>query len=148
MVRPLAGALALTLLTLAGDPAAADDKTDDKAKPAPAGVWVREASGFDVTVEFVGKDGVSVSAMHDGNGVTAVCKYTAGKDGVVKAKITDVKVKGEFPNKPPVGLEFSFKWAVKGDTATLDDLTGKELENAKPVLEGEYDRKKEKAKKK
>lgn len=144
MFRPLAGLCALTLLVLGSATVNGDEKKNEKA--APSGVWVREANGIDLKVEFVGKDTVNISAFHDENGVTAVCKYTTDKDGRLKAKITEVKEKGEFKNKPAVGVEFSFTWKAKGDTATLDDLKGEELENAKPVLEGDYERKKEKKK--
>lgn len=139
MFRPLLGALALAVLVPAGT-APADDKKDDK-KPALSGTWTREANGFDLKLEFAGKDTVKISAFADVNGVIATCKYTADKDGLVKAKVTKAEVKGDF-KKPPEGLELSFKWKVKGDTATLDDLTGDGLENAKPVVEGEYERKK------
>ena len=70
------------------------------------------------------------------------CKYTVEKDGTVKASISKVEEKGNFASKPPQGLEFSFKWKVKGDTATLDDLKGKDLDEAKPILEGDYQKKK------
>jgi hypothetical protein len=53
-----------------------------------------------------------------------------------------VEEKGNFPPKPKKGLKLSFKWTVKGDTAKLSDLEGEGLENAKPVLEGEYKLKK------
>ncbi|MDB5312474.1 MAG: hypothetical protein JWO38_6676 [Gemmataceae bacterium] len=140
MVRPLAFVVAAFLF--AGTAPAEDKK--DKDKPALSGTWTREANGLDLKFEFVGKETVKIFAFHDDNGVIATCKYTADKDGLVKAKITDVEVKGEFKNKPAKGAEFSFKWAVKGDTATLDDLKGDDLEHAKPVLEGEYAKKKDK----
>ena len=142
MFRPLAGALALTVtLTLTAAPA--QDKKDDKGK-ALSGVWTREANGLDLKFEYAGKDTLKVSVFGGENGVIATCKYTADKDGAVKAKITAVEEKGTFAAKPEVGQEFSFRWKVKGDTATLDDLKGEKLEEAKPVLEGEYDRKKDK----
>lgn len=117
---------------------------EDKDKPAPlAGTWVREASGFDLKVEFSGKDVLVMSALADDHGATVTSKYTV-KDGVVKAKITKVVVKGDFKAAPKEGLEFTFKWKVKGDNATLDDFTAEGLENAKPVIEGEYVKKKAK----
>lgn len=130
---------AVMLFALAGL-ATADDKKDDK--PALAGTWVREASGLDLTVVFKGKDEFTLTAAPDeNNAVTVTCKYTL-KDNVVKAKITKVAVKGEFKNAPKDGLELSFKWKVKGDTASLDDFEMDGYEMAKPVLEGEYAKKK------
>jgi hypothetical protein len=145
MFRLYAGAIALALATFAGNSAPADDKKDDKSDPALSGTWLREANGLDVKLEFGEKSTFKLTAIGGENGVTVTCKYTV-KDGVLKAEITKVEEKGNFPAKPPVGLEFSFKWKVKGDVATLDDLKGEQLDNAKPVLEGEYDRKKDKAK--
>lgn len=119
----------------------AEDKKDEK--PALAGTWTREANGLDLKVEFVGKDTIKMSAMADENGVTVTSKYTV-KDGLVKAKVTKVEIKGQFNAAPKEGLEFTFKWKVKGETATLDDFEGEGLENAKPVVEGEYAKKKSK----
>ena len=141
MVRLLAGSLlALGVLATA---ASADDKKEDKEKPTFTGAWTREAGGIDITFEFVKgkKDVLKVLAMAGDNGAVVTCKYEAKGDKVT-LKITEVEEKGSFPAKPPVGLELKFKWTVKGDTATLDELEGHE--EAKPVLEGEYTKKKAK----
>ncbi|MBX9627338.1 MAG: hypothetical protein K2X82_26280 [Gemmataceae bacterium] len=139
MVRLLAGSLFAVLAVAVSAPA--DDKKDDK--PALSGTWTREAGGLDIKFEFAkDKEVVKVTALAGDNGAVVTCKYSVGKDGRVTLKITDVEEKGEFPAKPPVGLELKFKWTVKGDTATLDDLEGHE--EAKPVLEGEYQKKKAK----
>ena len=122
-------------LAAVGGPAAADEKA------ALSGTWTREANGLDLKFVFE-KETFKVSAFAGDNGVTVTCKYTVGKDGTVKATIAKVEEKGNFPSKPPEGLEFSFKWTVKGNTANLDDLKGKELEDAKPILEGDYQKKK------
>jgi hypothetical protein len=124
-------------LVLVCGPAAADDKD----KPALSGIWTREANGLDLKFEFA-KETFKVSAFAGDNGVTVTCKYTVEKDGTVKAKITKVEEKGMFQAKPPEGLEFSFKWKVKDNTASLDGLKGDGLEEAKAVLEGEYQKKK------
>jgi hypothetical protein len=141
MVR--AFAFALTAASMSMFAAADDKKKDDKDKPALTGTWTRESNGLDLKLEFTGKDTLKMSAFAEDNGVIVTTKYSI-KDGMVKAKVTDVEVKGEFKNKPPKGLEFTFKWKVKGDTATLDDFTAEGLEEAKPVLEGEYAKKKAK----
>ena len=123
-------------LALVCGPVAADDKDKELS-----GTWTREANGLDLKFVFT-KDTFKVSAFGGDNGVTATCKYTVEKDGTVKATITKVEEKGNFPSKPPEGLEFSFKWKVKGDTATLDDLKGQDLADAKAIIEGEYQKKK------
>ena len=143
MLRPLAfvvAAFVAAAFALAG-PAPAADKKD---KPATSGTWTREVNGLDIKFEFVDKKTLKIVVMHDENGLIVTCSYTADKDAKVKVTITDVEVKGDFKTKPAKGTEFSFKWTVKDDTATLDDLTGEDLENAKPVVEGEYARKKDK----
>lgn len=140
MFRVIAGAFALAVVVASGAGSHADDKPKPKT-PALTGTWVRESGGFDLTVEFTGADTVKIRAVGGDNGAEVTAKYTIDKKGMVKAKITKVKEIGKFPNEL-MGLEFSFTWKVKGDTATLDELTGKELEIAKPIMEGDYQRKK------
>lgn len=131
MVRLLAGGFVLALVF---GSAMAEDK------PAVT-TWEREANGIDLKLD-VSKDTLKIAAFNGENGVIATCKITVDKDGVVKAKVTDVEEKGNFPPKPKVGLEFTFKWKVEGNTATLSDLTGEGLDEAKAVVEGEYKKKK------
>ena len=135
MSRLFAGACALALVVAAAS-------AQEKDKPVLTGTWTREANGLDLKFEFAKGDTFKVSAFGGDNGVIVTCKYTVEKDGTVKASISKVEEKGNFASKPPEGLEFSFKWKVKGDTATLDDLKGKDLDDAKPILEGEYQKKK------
>lgn len=132
-MRLFAGGCALALVVAS---AAAQEKA------ALTGTWTREANGLDLKFAFA-KDGTfKLSAFGGDNGVIVTCKYTVEKDGTVKATISKVEEKGNFPARPQEGLEFSFKWKVKGDTATLDDLKGKDLDDAKAIVEGEYARKK------
>jgi hypothetical protein len=35
-------------------------------------------------------------------------------------------------------MEFQFKWKIEGDKAKLDDVDGKDVEQVKAHLEGEY----------
>jgi hypothetical protein len=135
MFRLLAGGFALALLVA---PATADDKKEEK--PAVT-TWLRESSGVDLKLEF-GKDTLKGYVFTGENGFIATGKMKIDKDGVAKVTITEVEEKGSFPNKPKVGLEFSFKWKVKGDTAELSDLKGDGIEDAKAIVEGEYKKKK------
>jgi hypothetical protein len=116
--------------------AAAEDKP-----AALSGTWTRESGGLDLKIEFSGKDALKMSAFHDENGAIVTCKYTV-KDGLVKAKVTKVEIKGDFKAAPKEGIDFTFKWKVKHDTGTLDDFTAGGMETAKPVIEGEYVKKK------
>jgi hypothetical protein len=137
MLRLLAGGCALVLLASVSAPA---QEKKDKAD-GPTGIWVREASGLDLKLDFTKPGVLKISVFGGDNGVIATCKYTV-KDGVVKGEVTEVEEKGTFPGKPPKGFEFSFTWKVKGETGTLDDLKGENLDDVKPVIEGDYARKK------
>ena len=125
----------LGVLLLAVGVALAEDKKDEK-KDAPklSGSWVRDADGTEIKFTFKDK------TLDDGdNGMTATCDYTV-KDGVVKAKVTKVVEKGEFPAKPKEGFEFSFKVTIKDKKAKIDEFTS-DLEGAKAVVEGDYEKK-------
>jgi hypothetical protein len=135
MLRLLAGGFALALLL---GPVAAQDKKDEKDK---AVVWERESNGVDLKFEF-GKDTMKLTAFNGENGAIVTCKTKTDKDGVVMATVTAVEEKGNFPPKPKVGFEFSFKWKADGDKATLSDLKGEGLDDAKGIIEGEYKKKK------
>jgi len=135
MFRLLIGGFALALVVIA--PARAEDKEKDKA---PTGTWVRESSGVDLKLEFT-KDTMKGTVLAGENGFVATGKMTVEKDGTVQVKITEVEEKGNFPGKPKVGLEFSFKWKATGDKAELSELKGDGVEDAKSIVEGEYKKK-------
>jgi hypothetical protein len=137
MFRSLACGFAL--ISLVGS-SAADDKKDPKDKPALVS-WERESNGIDLKLD-VGKDVLKVHVFSGENGMIATCKMTVDKDGLVKATVTEVEEKGNFPAKPKVGFEFSFKWKVDGETATLSDLMGEGVADAKALAEGDYKKKK------
>jgi hypothetical protein len=148
MLRKTLGYVALLAcgaLTLAGLTASADDKKDDKDKAALSGAWVKKAG--ELKIDFCDKDVLKIYP-HGNEVIVMVCKYTSAKDGRVKAKLTEFEGKEEAKEKAkekvPLGLEFSFKWKVKDDTATLGDLKGKgdTIEHLKSHLEGEYEQKK------
>ena len=134
LLRLLAAGFALGLIATA---APAEDKKDNPATTT----WLREVNGIDLKFEL-GKDTMKASVFQAENGFVANCKITRDKDGTIKVKVTDVEEKGSFPAKPKVGFEFSFKLIEKGDAAELSDLKGENLEDAKPVIEGEYKKKK------
>ncbi len=131
-------AFAVVLVASAGS--VAQNGKKDKKATGPTGVWTREAGGLEVKFDFTGgKSPFKATVLKGDDGFTATCKYDV-KDGVVKAEIAAVEEKGSFPNLPPVGFEFGFKWKSDGDTAELSDLTGDDVENVKPLVEGEYKR--------
>jgi hypothetical protein len=137
MPRPLPPfALAVVLVAAAGS--AGQDAKEKKA--GPSGVWTRDVGGVVVKIDFTpGKGTLRASVAKGDDGCFATCKYEF-KDGVVKGEVTKVEEKGNFPNPPPVGFGFGFKWAATGDTAELSDVTGDFAADARPILEGEYTR--------
>jgi hypothetical protein len=115
----------------------------EKDKPALSGLWVQK--GGELTMEFSGKDVVKISPHGDNAVIVIVCNYTIDKEGLVKAKITEFEGKDEVKDKVkqrlPIGLQFSFKWQIKDDSATLDDVKGDNVQPLKSHLEGKYEKK-------
>jgi len=130
-------AVALGTLSLL---AVAEDKKDEKKAVKLSGTWVREAEGFEMKFAFK-PETMTISAKAGDNVVTVVAKYTIEKDGTVKGTATEVTVKGEFPNPPKKGFEFSFLFAIDGKKAKLSDFKGEDAEGAKAVVECEYESK-------
>jgi hypothetical protein len=134
--------LACGVLALAALAAPAQDRKDDKDKLALAGAWARK--GGELKLEFCDKDELKISPHGDTGGFVIVCKYTVAKKGIVQVKITDFEGKDELKEKAkavlPIGLEFSFRWKAKDNTATIDELKGKDVEHLKAHLEGDYDK--------
>jgi len=94
-------------------------------------------------IEFSDKDVMKIVPHGEKKVIVVVCEYTVDKQGLVKAKIKELE--GEAKDKAkdhlPVGLEFSFKWQVKDDAATLDDVKGDNVDPLKAHLEGKYEKK-------
>jgi hypothetical protein len=133
--------LVCAVLTLVG--ASAADKAGDKDKPALSGTWAKKDA--ELKIEFTAKNVLKIAPHGDSNVIAIVCAYTVDKGGRVKAKITGFEGKEEIKKKiqdaVPVGLEFSFQWVVKANTATLDDLKGDNVQLLKTHLEGAFEKK-------
>jgi hypothetical protein len=131
------------VLALACRLALADDGKGDKGKPIPSGTW--EKKDAEPKLEFAGEDKLTIFPHGDNVAIQIDCSYTVTNDGVVKAKVSRLggadQVVEKVKESVPVGLEFSFKWKLDGDKATLDDLDGKDVEHVKEHLEGEYTKK-------
>lgn len=136
-------AFALAAALFVGSVAVADEKKNDKDKPKLSGTWAREVEGFEVKFAFAKADEMKVTVMNGANGAVVKCKYTVDKDGVVKATVTDVEEKGEFPAKPAKGFEFELKFKIEGKKAKVSDFKGENADGAKPIIEGDYDEKKD-----
>lgn len=131
--------LSLGVFVLLAGLALAEDKKEAKKDDVKlTGSWARDADGTEIKFTFKEKT-LEVGAKNGDNGMTATCDYTF-KDGIVKAKVTKVVEKGEFPAKPNEGFEFSFKITIKDKKATIDDFKS-DLDGAKAVVEGEYEKK-------
>jgi hypothetical protein len=131
--------LACGALFLASLEATADDKKGDQ--PAVSGSWRRKDG--ELTIEFADKGVLKIAPHGDSAVIGIVCDYRAEKEGVIKAKVTGYEGKEEAKQKVqehlPIGLEFSFKWTVKGDVAKLENLTGDKVPDAlKTHLEGDF----------
>jgi hypothetical protein len=130
--------LSLTITAFVVGFAWAEDKKKPEPKDKPAlKIWERESSGVTVKIMF-DKETLRAMVIQGENGFKAACKFTTDKDGTVKATVIEAAEKGMFPLTPKKGYEFSFKWSEKDDTATLSDLKGEGLADAKAVVEGEY----------
>ena len=120
-----------------GATAAADDK------PALGGVWVRKEG--EMKLDFTEKDVLTLTPHGENKVVVLQCECSLNKEGVVKAKITDISGKEAavkmIKEKLPLGTEFSFKWTVKDGSSTLEDLKGEKIELFKSLLEGEFEKK-------
>jgi hypothetical protein len=133
------GALA-TCVALGSLPALA---ADDKAKAGPSGAWARK-DGMQ-GLEFADKDVLKLFPHGKDAGIVIVCSYSVDKEGLIKAKITELQAKDEVKAKlkelVPVGYEFNFHWKAKDDKATLGDIKGENAEHLKAHLEGDYEKK-------
>lgn len=144
MFRLLLAAVAVALL---GGVGFADDKKpvekkDSKEAPkevALTGVWMKEADGMSIIMDFTKKDVLVLTVAAGESGLIVTSKLTAEKDGRVKAKATKVEKKGDFPVTVADDYECSFKLVVDGKTAKLSDYKASEHEEqAKGAMEGEY----------
>src|SRR5215471_1111454 len=98
------------------------------ALAAPSAVWVLKDG--EARVEFSDKGVMKISPHGNDDLILILCQYTVEKQGRVKAKVTghEGEAKEKVKELLPVGLEFSFSWQAKDDTATLDDVKGENVE--------------------
>jgi hypothetical protein len=139
---PGARILALVGLDVCTTAAPAEDKKEDKDKSALSGTWVMK--GGEMKIVFADKDVMKVYPHGNKEEVLAiVCGYTVEKDGLVKAKVSELQgeAKDKLQDKVPVGLEFTFRWKVKDGTAKLDEVKGENTDIFKSHMEGDYEKK-------
>lgn len=129
-----------SVLALLAPLCVAEDKKD--AKPTTSGTW-KQKDGQTV-IEFVDKETLKLMPHGDTENIVIECSFTVEK-GVVKAMVTGHEGKDEIKKKlaaaVPLKSEFTFKWAVDGDTASIDGFEGKDLEGVKSRVEGKYEKK-------
>src|SRR5262245_53847998 len=103
-----AAVLVCTVVTLSTLSALAEEKKEDKRRLS----GVREKQGVELRIGFSDKDVMRISPHGDNEVLIIVCKYALAKDGLVKAKVTDLEgkdeVKEKAKDKVPTGLEFTF----------------------------------------
>jgi hypothetical protein len=109
-------------------------------KKALDGSW--QLSGGETRVDF-DKDTMKVSPHNKDEVILIVFSYTVGKDGVVKAKLSEIQgtAKDKAKGLIPEGLELTFKWKASGDSATIEDVKGENADGLKGRLEGKYEKK-------
>jgi len=137
-------ALVCGIVTLAGLGvcAAAAPAEEKKDKAALSGTWMMK--GGEMKIVFADKDTMKVYPHGNKEDVLAiVCNYSVEKDGLVKAKVNELQgeAKDKAKDHVPVGVEFTFKWKVKDDTAKLEDVKGEKADVFKNHMEGEYEKK-------
>lgn len=115
-------------------------QAEDQASALPTGTWTRETEGFNLRFTFK-KDELTILAKTDEASVTVKCKLEINKEGVIKATVTEASPKGDFPEVPKADSEMQFKFKIDGKKAKLSEFTAKDLEHAKPIVEGEYESK-------
>lgn len=135
--------LICTILAIPALLAIADEKKDAKDKPALSGTWTKKEG--QMKIEFMDMGTMKLYPHGDKAEIAVVCKYSIDKEGLLKAKISELEGSAELKEKAkkaiPVGLEFQFQWKTKGGTATIENLDGKDAEGLKSHLEGEYETK-------
>jgi hypothetical protein len=137
MARWVIAALALTLACAA--PAAA---ADDAKKPV--GTWTKSEGGPTITFT-IKADGLSIVLKGEGDQKIEVeADYGVSKDGVLFARISKITKTG-IEGGPDEGDLFSFRFKVEKDKLTISDLSApKTDENARKLVEGDYEKSKEK----
>jgi hypothetical protein len=142
LLRILPGtALLVSLVLVLGSLSApAGDEKDNKDRSAPSGIWVLK--GGEAKIEFADKNVMKVFPHGENKAIIVVCQCTE-KDKRLHAKITELdgEKKAQAQAIIPVGLEFSFTWQAQGDSATLRDMKGTNIEQLRSHLEGQYERK-------
>jgi hypothetical protein len=132
--------LGYAALVLVGSRVQADDKSD---KPTLSGSWGMKDS--EPTLKFTPEGGLTIYPHGEDNAILIKCSYTLSKEGLVKAKVTDIdapeKVIEQVKNVISIGLEFEFNWKADGDKAKLEGMEGKDVDHIKARLEGEYAKK-------
>jgi len=115
--------------------------SEDKEKPALSGSWAQKDG--ELRMEFAEKDVLKISPHGKDELVLIICKYTRGKDGRVKVKVTELagSAREQVQNTVPIGLEFSFVWKVHDDRATLEGVEGEKAEVFKSRLQGDFEKK-------
>jgi len=133
--------LAAALSVLVPGPLPAAD--DAKGKSGASGTWLKKEG--ELRLEFADKDVLKIAPHGDKAALVIVCGYTIDKDGVVTAKVTDIEasdeIKEKVKGKIAVGLEMTFRWKVKDESATIEDLKGENADIFKSHMEGEFARK-------
>jgi hypothetical protein len=137
MTRWVTAALVLGLACAV--PAAAADEAKK-----PLGTWTKKEG--DATITFAIKaDGMSVVLKGEGDRKIEVeADYGLSKDGVLFARVSKITRTG-IEGGPDEGELFSFRFKLDKDKLTISDLSApKTSDEAKKLVEGDYEKEKDK----
>src|SRR5262249_50164696 len=125
--------LAVALVCLCVVPADAQKNGPVK----PTGTWTRSIDQFTITFD-IQADSLKILLKADNNSMTVHADYGVTKDGgVLFARMGKIERMG-IDEGPSEGDLFSFKFKVKDDELTLEDLQGRVNDEAKRIVQGVY----------
>jgi hypothetical protein len=132
------GTIALAVAVVCAAPLAAAETAKK-----PVGTWTKKEG--DTTITFVIKaDGMTVALKGEGDRkIEVAADYGISKDGVLFARISKIKKEG-VDGGPEEGDLFSFRYKVEKDKLVLSDLMSpKTSDEAKKLVEGDYEKQKD-----
>jgi len=107
---------------------------------APTGAFTRKAGDFELTFTFQKEMKLNFLMKNQGgDGMKFESTYTLDKEGKLELTIVKAEKIGEFQDVPEKGTKYSFKIAMKEKKLFLSELKGEHTENAKDLVEGEYE---------
>ncbi|HKI35263.1 MAG TPA: hypothetical protein VKA46_25625 [Gemmataceae bacterium] len=116
------------------------------AEPAkkPVGTWTKKEGETTITFR-IKADGLTASLKGEGDRkIEVTADYGTSKDGVLFARVSKI-TKNNIEGGPEVGDLFSFHFKVEKDKLVISELNSpKTSDEAKKLVEGDYEKEKDK----